>query len=108
MAGDPDFLLKHGNRLRETLIMLDGDVGAFRLIGHDLVAEGQGPETLVALVQSTNSDRHYLLVHDPAPGVGHQFSWHPASRDELDRLRDRLGGLRQFGDALAAVFAEHV
>jgi hypothetical protein len=108
MADDPDFLLEHGNHLRETLIMLDGDDGAFRLIGHDLVATDRETETLVALVQSANSDRHYLLVHDAAPGVGHQFSWHAASRDELDRLRDRLGGLRQFGEALAAVVAQHV
>jgi hypothetical protein len=109
MTGDPDFLLEHGNHLRETLIMLEGDDGAFRLIGHDLVAADQeAAETLVALVQSTNSDRHYLLVHDAAPGVGHQFSWHPASRGELDSLSDRLGGLREHGEALAAALVQHV
>ena len=105
MTGDSDFLIEHGNHLRETPIMLEGDDGAFRLIRHDLVVADQAAETLVALVQSTNSDRHYLLVHDAAPGVG---SWHPASRGELDRLSDRLDGLREHSEALAAVLAQHV
>ena len=107
MTGDADFLLEHGNELRETLIMLEGDDGAFRLIGYELAADLEAA-TLVALVQSTNSDRHYLLIHDAAPGIGHQFNWHRASHTELDRLRDRLAGLRQHGEALGAVIAQHV
>jgi hypothetical protein len=109
MADNADFLFEHGSHLRETLIMLEGEDGGFHLIGHDLVAgAGQEAATPVALVQSTNSDRYYLLVHDAAPGIGHQFSWHAVSRDELNRLRDRLRGLRQHGEALAAVFAQQV
>lgn len=108
MNDDSDFLLEHGSRLRQTLIMLEGDDGAFCLIGHDRVGSTDDAEMQVALVRSANSDRHYLLVHDVAPGIGHQFGWRAVNPVELEHLRNRLVGLQRYGEALADVLAQHV
>ena len=103
MVAELEFLAEHGAHLRQTLIMLEGEDGAFRLIGQAVVTAGDGISRLIAAVCSTNSDREYLLVYDPNRGDT-PLCWHRATKVELNTLTDASPALTP--DVLATVLHE--
>jgi hypothetical protein len=80
---DEDFGIYHRGELREALIMIEGDDGAFELLAHGSIPKPTG-DVDWASVRSSNSDAEYLLIHDRdhRPGVG--TCWHLA--DEAERM----------------------
>lgn len=102
MTTEVEFLSEHGTQLRQTLIMMEAEDGAFRLIAHGDVATADGCARRVAVVRSTNTDRRYLFVHDDVAGKGHGFCWHCATSVELKKLMHDLG-VPPGGDLLASI-----
>ncbi|HEX7968911.1 MAG TPA: hypothetical protein VF502_11890 [Stellaceae bacterium] len=105
MMTELEFLSEHGTQLRQTLIMMEAEDGAFQLIAHGDVATGDGRTSPVAVVRSTNTDREYLFVHDDVASKGRAFSWHCATSVDLKRLMHDLGVTR--GDDLLASIVKH-
>jgi hypothetical protein len=98
VSGD-DFRRQHGGEIREALIMIEGNDGAFELFAHGWLAGGEGGvEEPFALVRSIGTDRTHLLVHRPDPR--HVYSWHRMRGDALRTLQARIARLR--ADAVAA------
>jgi hypothetical protein len=90
-----DFQLQHRGEIREALIMIEGEDGAFELLAHGWLAGSKGGDgRLFALVRSTNTDRVHLLVHDTERDPRHVYSWHRMSRDALQALQNRIVRLR--------------
>lgn len=103
MSGQADFLFRHANHLRQALIELEGEDGAFRLLEHAAIRRRAGRETLLAAVLSTNTDRRYLMVHDVFADIGDHDDWHPATAAERRRLRVELRGLPRMEGTMAAI-----
>ena len=93
MAASAEFLYQHGHHLRETLIRLEGEDGAYRLLDHAAIKQRAGRETLLAAVQSTVTERRYLLVHYVVTDIGGNDEWHEATAAERQRLRVELRNL---------------
>ncbi|HTW50890.1 MAG TPA: hypothetical protein VME45_03240 [Stellaceae bacterium] len=92
-----DFALRHSGEIREALIMIEGEDGAFELLAHGwLTGEGAGEEPF-ALVRSLGTDRVHLLVHHP--DLHHVYSWHRIGRDALVALQNRVARLRARTDS---------
>jgi hypothetical protein len=88
-----DFKRLHSGEIREALIMIEGDDGAFELFAHGWLADAEGgADEPFALVRSIATDRVHLLVHRPDPR--HVYSWHRMGRDSLRTLQDRIARLR--------------
>ncbi len=99
MTADSDFLAEHGSQLRMTLIMIEGEDGAFRLLDRWCLARSDGSQILAAAVLSTNTERRYVMLHDDAPGRGHRFLWHEATAEEVRKLSQALSASSGPGDA---------
>lgn len=106
MTAQPDFLYEHGGHLREALIMLEGEDGAYRLLDNAAIKFREGREMLLAAVQSQNTDRRYLLVHYVLADLGRHGEWHGATKAELRRLRHDLRGLSRRGEIMESIIAE--
>ncbi len=90
-----DFKQQHSGEIREALIMIEGEDGAFELLAHGWLADSEGGSgQLFALVRSTRTDRIHLLVHDTEPDRHRPYSWHRMSRDALLVLQNRIARLR--------------
>ena len=105
-----DFQLQHRGEIREALIMIEGEDGAFELLAHGWLAGSKGGDgRLFALVRSTNTDRVHLLVHDTERDPRHVYSWHRMGRDALqaftksDRSAANRGGDTRGQRALSLV-----
>ena len=94
-----NFMPQHSGEIREALIMIEGDDGAFELLAHGWLADSEGGSgQLFALVRSTRTDRIHLLVHDTEPDRHHPYSWHRMSRDALLVLQNRIARMRVRSD----------
>jgi hypothetical protein len=90
-----DFQLEHNGEIREALIMIEGNGGAFELLAHGWLASSEkGDGNLFALVRSIGTDRVHLLVHDTKRDPRHTYSWHRIGRDALVALQNRIARLR--------------
>ena len=90
-----DFKLQHSGEIREALIMIEGDNGAFELLAHGWLAGSEGRNAeLFALVRSIGTNRVHLLVHDPERDPRHIYRWHRMGRDALLALQNSIARLR--------------
>jgi hypothetical protein len=95
-----DFKLLHGGEIREALIMIEGNDGAFELFAYGWLAGGEGDaDQPFALVRSIGTDRVHLLLHRPDPH--HAYDWHRIRGDALRTLQRRIARLRAPSDATA-------
>jgi hypothetical protein len=67
MSLSPDeFHMLHGDKVRESLMMLEGHDGAFELLAHCHLPAGDGEQgRLYAIVRSTSTNRAHILVRRP-------------------------------------------
>jgi hypothetical protein len=94
-ALDDDFKPQYTGEIREALIMIEGDEGAFELLAHGWLADSEGGSgQLFALVRSLGTDRLRLLVHDTESDPHHPYSWHRMSREALLVLQNRIARMR--------------
>jgi hypothetical protein len=87
MTPPDEFQLRHSGEIREALITLEGDSGAFELLAHGIFPPSvRAPGALFAVVRSSGSDRVYLLVHPDDPARPRSREWHAAEAADLPRF----------------------
>jgi hypothetical protein len=98
-----DFRLQHSGEIREALIMIEGDDGAFELLACGwLAGEGGGSTRPFALVRSIRADRVHLLVRSGERDARHVYNWHRIDAAALGELQNRIVHLRADTIASAA------
>ena len=73
-----DFRLEHAGEIREALIDLEGEDGAFELLWHGrLAGRSEAAGALYAVVRSCGTGRVHMLAEDQS-----RQEWHPI-RDDI-------------------------
>jgi hypothetical protein len=103
-AAHDDFYLKYGGEIREALIMLEGDDGAFELLAHGRDGDKDRGRPW-ALVRSTGSDRRHLLVHDPTEDLHRPCCWRPIGQPPPPAVEDHAARLQHDTQAPEAALA---
>jgi hypothetical protein len=85
MASD-SFLFRHGGEIRQALIMIEGNDGAFELLGHATLPRSGHRSVPVAAVRSTNSGIVHHIVREPRRGPHQPYWWRLAASDEAPIL----------------------
>lgn len=95
MSLSPDeFHMRHGDPVRESLMMLDGHDGSFELLAHCRLRIGDGKqERVFAVVRSINTNRAYVLVQQPESDFPPVEQWHAMSAEELHLLQQQLDSM---------------
>ncbi len=95
MSLTPDeFHMRHGDAIRESLMMLDGHDGAFQLLAHCFLRIGDGKqERAFAVVRSTATNCAYFLVQQSGGDFPRDERWHAMSPEERQLLRRQLDSM---------------
>jgi hypothetical protein len=88
-----EFRLRYSGELREALIMIEGNDGAFELLACGWLT-GSDDEQLFALVHSTSTNRDHLLVRSGERDPRHVYNWHRIDPAVLHELKARIARLR--------------
>jgi hypothetical protein len=91
-ASADEFRLCYNGEIRESLIMIEGNDGAFDLLACGWLT-GDG-EKLFALVRSTGTNRDHLLVRSGERDQRHVYNWHRIDLAALEELQTRIARLR--------------
>ena len=95
MSLSPDeFHMLHGDKVRESLMMLEGHDGPFELLAHCHLPAGDGEqERVYAVVRSTSTNRAHILVRQPESEFPHVGQWHAISAADFRLLQHQLDSM---------------
>jgi hypothetical protein len=89
-----EFHMRHGDAVRESLMLLEGHNGAFELLAHCcLRIRNDKQERLAAVVRSTSTNRAHVLVHQPESDFLQVGRWHPISAEDLYLIQQQLDSM---------------
>jgi hypothetical protein len=95
MSLSPDeFHMLHGDKVRESLMMLEGYDGAFELLAHcHLPARDAEQERLYAVVRSTSTNRAHVLVRQPKSEISQVGQWRAIAAADFRLLQHQLDSM---------------
>jgi hypothetical protein len=88
------FRLEHGREIRESLIMIEGNDGAFELLACGWLAGSGGSTKPFAVVRSTGTNRVHLLVRSGGQDPRLVYNWHRIDAAILHNLVNRIAPAR--------------
>ena len=81
-----DFYLRYAGEIREALIMIEGDSGAFELLAHGALDAIAPEERLFAVVRSTESGAIRLLTQSEGAAPAGTPRWQEVPSEDLPQV----------------------